>query len=440
MLVSFNMSNFKSFAKEASVSLQAHKAEKTLGAAVVRVGNLDLPILTAAAIYGSNASGKSNFLLGLSFVHDAVVFSQAKWAQDDLIPVDPTIDNAEEPSRFEIEFVSPGGVLFRYGFEAYRTHFRSEWLYSYPKGKERRLFTRETAAVDGEMVTTWDPGPTLSGDARGHASSFSRVRHNSLLLAAFAQDNQADASEVRSWFRYFSVRMNDGPTVLHRGFTSKMANDYGYYKKLLLPLLKIADSNIVDVEFVAADKSGAIPTYLAEAPKEIQEFFQENMKYEVYFISNVNGTLYRIDYSKQSRGVKRLYIIAHELLNSLMNGGVIAIDELESSMHPQVASQLLAIYQNPMTNPHGAQLIFTTHETRLLNLKHLRRDQIWFVEKESGCSSLYSLLSFSPRKDENFEAGYLRGKYGALPQTAIDPDWIEGLKDRERYAAEEIAE
>ena len=432
MLISFNFRNFKSFADDAYFTMEAHGTEKTLRSAVIKFDGAKLPnLLPAAAIYGANASGKSNFLLAIDLMADAVVRSQSDWKISSTIRTDPNVENANEPSRFEIEFLSLDSIRYRYGFEAYPTHFSSEWLYSYPKGRERQLFTRTTNLDGVEAETTWTSGANLQGDARSHNSSFTRVRPNSLLLSALAQDNQADALDVYNWFTRVDVRMSDGPTGLHRDFVARMADEDEQYRKLLLPLLKIADSNIVGVKLIKDEKETEISPVFAGAPKEFLDFLKENSKYQIKFSTNVRGNVHDIDYSKQSRGVKRMFVIANEVIRSIKSGGLFVVDELESSLHPHVASQLLALYQNRVTNPRGAQVIFSTHETRLLNLAHLRRDQIWFVEKEAGCSSVYSLLEFSPRKDENFEAGYLRGRYGALPQTAVDPGWMEVVAEIE---------
>ena len=98
-------------------------------------------------------------------------------------------------------------------------------------------------------------------------------------------------------------------------------------------------------------------------------------------------------------------------------------------MHPHMAAQILGLFQSHSTNPKGGQLIFSTHDTNLLNIRHLRRDQIWFVEKEASRSHLYPLLDFAPRKDENLEVGYLRGRYGAIPALGLDADWVNGGAD-----------
>lgn len=433
MLISFNLRNFKSFADEAQISLEASKSEKSLKSAVLQTSRQ--PLLPAVAIYGANASGKSNFLIALDVFRGAVLDSQSRWDVKQAIPVDPNVSQPTEPTRFEVEFHLRSS-RYRYGFEAFRTHVASEWLYSYPKGRERMLFKRETVLSDGEFSTETVMGVNLSGDARSNTSSSSRVRQNSLFISALAQDNQLDAKRVRDWFSRVMTNVNEAPSSQVRDFTSGTVAEFPYLKKMLLALVRLADSNINDIEF--EETEAVVPPIFSGMSEEFVEMYKENLKYKVFFVSNIRGVEHKIEFSKQSRGVKRMYLYGNELMICLRSGGLFVVDELESSMHPHVASQLLALFQNRMTNPYGAQILFTTHETRLLNLQHLRRDQIWFVEKVEGCSSLYSLLEFGPRRDENFENGYLKGRYGALPQTGLDPIWTDAMAEEGEEVEEDL--
>jgi AAA15 family ATPase/GTPase len=138
------------------------------------------------------------------------------------------------------------------------------------------------------------------------------------------------------------------------------------------------------------------------------------------FVSKIAGDQYKLPIEVQSGGVKRIYSTAASVCMSIAEGSLLLVDEIDASMHPHMVAKLVSIFQNKSTNPNGSQLIFTTHDSHLMNIQHLRRDQVWFAEKNDGLSELYSLTEFSPRKNENLESGYLRGKFGAVPSTGIN--------------------
>lgn len=431
MLISFTLENFKSFRGRASLNLLARKADKTLQSALIvppSKKKINDRLLAATAIYGPNASGKTNLLIGLWYVRRAVLHSQSTWKANTGTRFDANLGNKDVDGFFEIEMIIQS-IRYRYGFSVSRFKFSEEWLFCYPLGRERLLFHRTSTEKDDEIDYELETGATLSGDKREHESSFRRTRENSLFISAAAQDNQTECLLIQEWFKtnvVSEIRLN--VNALDQGLTSILAFDYPNFKSLLIPLMKAADPCIKDIvvrrESVGESRRDANDS-------EDHRFSKENVdRHKVNFIVCSNGTDIEIPFEKQSRGIKRLYSLSAGLITALKFGRVCIIDELETSMHSHVASQLLALFQNRSSNPRGAQLIFTTHETRLLNLQHLRRDQVWFCERDSnGHSSLYSLIEFSPRKDENFEIGYIRGRYGAVPAAGIDPSWLKAIND-----------
>lgn len=433
MLISFSIENFKSFKERAQISLVPKRADTTIRGAMIPV---ELPgmtaghLLSAAAIYGANASGKTNFLLALRAMKDAVVRSQSKWQLTSSIPIDQHLNNTAQPTEFEIELVSDG-VRYRYGFLASQKMFIREWLYSYPKGRERELFNRTTEGDEEEKNIQITFGKALSGLARDHQSTMRRVRPNSLFLSAAAQDNQSECASIYKWF-YNNLFYTDlvKSEKLASGFTSLLASDFTSFHTLLGPIMKIADSSISNIKIEKTADDG--PEFLEidldtkDGTKTIVD--RSNNTLVLFTLTDGKNSI-DVDYNRESRGVKRLYSIASQLITTLAQGKILVVDELESSMHAHVASKILALFQSKASNPHGAQIIFTTHDTRLLSLQHLRRDQIWFCEREGLSSQIYSLQDFSPRKDENFETNYLRGRYGAVPKATIDPVWIANINN-----------
>lgn len=423
MLISFSLRNYKSFRGRSELSTVARKTEKSIPGALIYAsmpGSEGEAVLPAVAIYGANASGKSNFLLGLSTMRTAVIKSQADWKPGTRIPVDPHAALSEQPTEFEIQMLIDG-VRYRYGFSASSEAIWSEWLFSYPVGRERMLFRRTTREDPENYFIEIDVGSSFSGAKREHDSTVKRVRNNSLILSGFAQDNQKECSKIYSWFNNRVItKTNLDFSSREQSLTSVLACDHDNFKALLEPLMRMSDSSIKEIS--VRDLTGPLsPT---------DPGFLDRMKtLSVKFKLSDGQDEFEVDFKNESRGVKRLYELAAPLITALAHGYTIIIDELETSMHAHVASQLLALFQNSSSNPNGAQIIFTTHETRLLNLQHLRRDQIWFCEKLGVNSELYPLLEFSPRKDDNFEAGYLKGRYGAVPQAVIDPSWISRIND-----------
>ena len=436
MLVSFTIENFKSFREMAQLSLLAKRTDKTARSALME---MDLPgmgkqaLLPAAAIYGANASGKTNFLLAIKFMRMAVLQSQTNWKPYNSIPVDCHLSESDQnDTQMEIQFIHED-VRYRYGFSANKKFFSSEWLYSYPKGRERELFFRTTADNKTEYNISIRCGSSFKGLKRDHESSARRVRHNSLFLSAASQDNQEDSSSVYKWFKNNiignSTMSSDDSS---HGFTSLLAHEYEQFKILLEPLIRMANPAVKNIVINKREDEKS-----RSDVDQDEDIYEQSKKYEVSFVLSDGGNEITVDRKSESRGVKRLYSIAFDIISCLKFGRVLIVDELESSMHSQVASQILALFQSKASNPHGAQLVFTTHETRLLNLQHLRRDQIWFCEKKGISSALYPLSEFAPRSDENFESSYLKGKYGAVPQAVIDRKWIEAINDEAVFDNEE---
>lgn len=424
MLISVRLENFKSFEGNGEISLVAAKTEKSIPEASVPMslpGTDARALLTAAAIYGPNASGKTNFLIALDRIREAIVNSQSKWKPDQEIPVEPHFLRSQDPTTIEVQFIIES-VRYRYGVTARKELFIKEWLYSYPKGRERELFVRTSSVEDDDRITTQVAfGNSLSGYQRDFESSARRVRPNSLFLSSAAQDNQEECTAVRKWFsRSIDVAINDGGKAFTTA-TSIMALNYEKFEKLLLSLMKFADPSISSV---AISYDGDDADLSMDLKREDFDKIMRGLRVKFAFGEEPESVL---DFENESRGVKRLYALSSRIIKSLSLGTVAVIDELESSLHPHIAAQLVGLYQSKSSNPLHAQLIFTTHETRLLSLSHLRRDQIWFVEKTDRRSEIFSLIEFGPRKDLDLENSYMRGRFGAVPQASIPADWHEAI-------------
>jgi AAA15 family ATPase/GTPase len=439
MLLAFRFRNFRSFSEKVELSFVAHKADKMLSECLLdpKIGKRsETRVLPAIAIYGANAAGKSNILLALDYMCNAIRRSHANWKPSGGTRTTPSLISADQsPSTFEAD-IALNGIRYNFGFTATAQNFVEEWLYSYPKGRERRLYHRNTELHDGEFQTDVTFGEHFSGDeSKDLRPIVRRTRENSLFLSAAAQDNQIEARLV---YEYFSRRFSLAGAKQQRdefhkyisNMSSFMASTHEGYRNVILPVLKLADPSISDFRVSGGPGKELIESGIESFDeKEIEDFIQKLSKFKVDFIIKHGDQEHFIPFESESRGVQKIFGLFSMLWIPLTLGHVVVIDELESSMHPHLAHFIVDLFQNPEINTKGAQLIFTTHDSNLLDRTLLRRDQIWFVEKRECNSHLYSLLEFSPRKDENLEAGYLRGRYGAIPALNFESNWFRASSE-----------
>jgi hypothetical protein len=393
MLRSFRLVNHRSFATEQELSL-------------LPVYDREQAALPVAAIYGANASGKSNLLDGLAFMRHAVLHSFRSWEAGNGVPRHPfRLDPAlgAQPSGYVVDVVVDD-VRHTYGFTVSADRVLEEWLYSYPEKKKRVLFER----LDGRIRF----GSTLSSVRAKLDLLYELTRPNALFLSVAAQSDSEPMLPMHRWFR-------TGVAVLPWG------NDGAYYeigrrmkaflggnperRRLVVGLLATADVGISDLRII--DEPLDRPwitvdqTFERTAPKLL---FQHEGSDELF------------DFEDESAGTRSWTNLLPYLLESLESGGSMIIDEFDASLHPLLAARLIGLFRDPETNPRGAQLIFTTKDTGLLGSslgeEVLARDQIWFVEKDrQGASRLYPLSDFKPRENENWERRYRGGSYGAVP-------------------------
>lgn len=373
---------------------------------VVRVEGLDVDLLRVAGIYGPNAAGKSNVLAALEFMQSAVAESHRVWKPEGAIPVEPFLldpTSPSAPSLFEVDVLIQG-VRYQYGFKLDRDRVLEEWLYAYPKGRRQVWFHRDSSAPQPFTF-----GKQLKGNNRVIEAL---TRKNSLFLSAAAENNHQALLPIYSWFGealFFSpvLRGVDGWST-----SSVLRFDREVDKGTILGLLALADLGVTDLEIDKSEKllkdaDGQVLARVGKIP-------------ELKLRHQAKGGSVWLPFDKESRGTQTWLFLSGLILRILARGGVLCIDELDTSLHAHLAAEVLRIFQDPKRNPNNAQLLFNTHDTTLLgNLlgePALHRDQVWFVEKDDeGATHLYPLTDFKPRKLENLERGYLQGRYGAIP-------------------------
>jgi hypothetical protein len=250
MLVSFRVRNFKSFQEEATLNLTAMSTDSALPDAITAVeesSGATARLLSAAAIYGANASGKTNFLLALDVFRRAISYSQSHWNSGSGTGLVPSIATPNEPTLLEAIFIVKG-VRYRYGFSGNKEAYLQEWLFSYPTGRERLLFRRTTEVADKNHSTTADFKRNLRGSRRDFDSTLRRTREDSLLLSAMSQDNQQDCQDVYEYFRSANALITPKHEMLDSDYTSRFASSSKTYRNMVLGLLSTSDAAISDIE------------------------------------------------------------------------------------------------------------------------------------------------------------------------------------------------
>jgi AAA15 family ATPase/GTPase len=419
MLLEFSVRNFRSFRDEQTLSLFAGPGDELRETHTMSIpGSDDERALRSAVIYGPNASGKTNLLLAVDAMRKIVVNSASNLQRgDDISWIEPfrfTEEARNSPTTFRVSFILDD-VEHEYEFKATRTEILEEGLYSYPKGRRRRVYERtlDSNHSEGEF----EKSPHFAGQKE---QIWQATRANALYLSTAAQLNNEDLSQVYDWFRntltYLTGRRMaaDHPGSTH---TARSCEDQETREEILT-LLNAADVGIQNlyVEKESSELADAILDWAdsLDSAVHIEEDIRRTIRFQHTDEGGEEGLLKLED---ESHGTQQLFSLAGPILDVLENGWVLLVDELDSSLHPKMVMEVVGLFNNPETNPYGAQLIFNTHDTTLLDQDLLRRDQIWLTEKfEQGETKLTPLLDFSPRKHtEALEKNYRQGRYGGIP-------------------------
>ncbi len=426
MLIEFSVGNFGPFKEKATLSLIAAKIrskDKQIDEDHVIQIDDDLGLLRSAAVYGANASGKSKLVAAAAFMRRWVRESFASSPTDANIPVEPfrlSTETENQPSFFEIVFLLEK-QQYRYGFVADRARIHSEWLYAIPAVHEIKLFERE----DQQIIP--NASQPLAKEFRAIEKMLKKInpehplRPNTLFLSVAAQNNGPTAQKVFKWFsqmRFMSGLSDYG----FRNFTLEMFENPSQ-KAQIIELVHALD---VDIEDILVRRKTKEET-LAEIPEEIRGVLSQiatGAAYEIttqHYKRNAQGEIVRYETLDmdihESAGTQKLFFMVGPIIDTLSRGRVLWVDEMEARLHPKMTDAIVNLFNSPATNPHNAQLIFTTHDTNLLNVRKMRRDQIWFIEKDRMAASLlYSLVEFKIRNDDaSLEQDYIDGRYGAIP-------------------------
>lgn len=414
MLIEFEVANFQALRDSQRFSMVKGTGTELQETNVFRTPEPSaFELLRSAAIYGPNASGKTTFIRALATMQNIVLESATAWKAGDQLPVTPFLlssETREKPSAFEITFLLDG-VRYQYGFSTTARLIHDEWLFAFPKGRSQRWFQRAWNAESSQHQ--WYLGDKLEGEKQLWQKS---TRDNALFLSTAVNLNARQLRPIHDWFRtHLRVAGIGGWSP---DFSASQCQ--GGQKESILQFLRAADLAIKDV---LVEKS---PFDVKKLPNDMPETFRQallsDLKDEEVFETRTvhqadDGRNVAFDLETESAGTRRLFAFAGPWLDALENGYTLFIDELNNSLHPQLVRYLIELFHDPERNNKNAQLVFTTHETSILDQHVLRRDQVWFCERDGDqAARIYPLTDFRPRKGrENIELAYLSGRYGALP-------------------------
>ncbi len=428
MLIEFSVANYRSFRDEVTLSMVASPLKTGEGVPDERnqfAAPGDINLLTSAAIYGANASGKSNLIAAINFMRRFVITSSNIREEDEGIDVDPfrlSTDTDTEPSSFEVVFIADE-QHYRYGFEVTTERVVTEWLHVVPTIREPSLFERDD---DDIKLFERDRDDIVLGErfeAEGQDLK-TKTRYNALFLSVVAQFAGATAQTVLEWFRTCNSLRGLSDHSLLPFTVSQMGKNEMSDK--IVEFVRSMDLGINGIQLSKVKENTDFPPRQTRGIRVLRGERSEDTELERVSIHTVHrqyddegeivgNDLFTMD-EHESQGTQKLFALSGPLLDTLEKGKVLFVDELDARLHPLLTREIVKLFNDPEKNPNRAQLVFATQDTNLLDHRLLRRDQIWFTEKDrQGGSHLYSLVEFKIHNDALFEKDYIQGRYGAIP-------------------------
>ena len=404
MIIEFSVKNYRSIKDEARLSLAANSdkalRETNVFAPTAENESRSIPLLRSAAIYGPNAAGKTNLLRALRTMQEIVARSNSDLGEIPVTPFQFDKISKTHPTKLEV-IILVDGVRYQYGFSATSRMIFSEWLYAWPRGRPQLWFRREGVAKE---KTEFKFGNRLTGDKEVWRRA---TRPNALFLSTAIALNSEKLRPIYNWFtENLHIAGIDG---WGNGFT--ISRCHGEFKQHIINFLKAADLAISNIHIIEKELS----IEQASLREEIMKDSKGAKEIELRVNHDMLGYEIDLDLSEESDGTQKIFALSGPWLDTLANGHIIVIDELHDNLHPLLVKYLVQRFHT--ASEKGAQLIFSTHDTAILDQSILRRDQIWFCERnDAQATSLYPLTDFhSLERFKNLERSYLTGRFGALP-------------------------
>lgn len=420
MLHQFTLGNYRSFYKKRTIDLMAEGISESPADNIAIDGKHK--VLKTLAVYGANSSGKSNLVKAISEMRLLVLKSNKLNDNENLrhFPFLFQVDADKEPTFFEVVFSSPATV-YRYGFEYNHERIVNEWLFEKKSRSEKMLFIRTDDGID------WDENAFQEGNMPDSVN----LNDNRLFLSLCNQLGGPVSKSIMSWFQNDLLVMSGLTNQYYRTYTQRLFKEKDPKSDKALALFK--DLQLGFNQLRVHEEPNVV--FDGEIPSELVELFKGNEKrtvvdsrHNLYTkTGKVCGTVEVPFEQYESDGTQKLFDLSGPMFNVLSKGSTLVIDELDAKMHPLISQYLISIFNSPTKNPNNAQLVFTTHDTHLLSSHLLRRDQIWFTEKDQAeQTDLYNMMDIvlpdgtKPRNDSNYEKNYIAGRYGAVPYIIND--------------------
>lgn len=400
MLIRFSFKNFKSFKNENCLDMEATSL-KEHEYNVAKVDNGEY--LKVSAIYGANASGKTNVLQAFDYMKKRILVSDDSKKNS---PIDEEnvysfmINN--DPIALEVEILAKNNKIYKYGFELVKDNIISEWLYEKRVNKFYSIFEREKNNVKNIR--------------NNKITMLANIDERTLFLNIYSKidRNNEDFSNVYDWFvnsTYLDLGNPNFERFINNRVSLKILSDENY-KKELLKFIKTFDSGIEGIK---------------TTPDSIEAVKSNNGIIDIEVIhKGENGDLKALPFYLESNGTRKMFHLFDFFMDALKNGMVLFVDELDAKLHPLLTRYIINLFHNSDTNKGNGQLIYSTHDTVNLNKETFRRDEIWFAEKDKdGISEIYALSDYileddknagkKVRNDATYNKDYLTGRYGAIP-------------------------
>ena len=399
MLIRFSFKNFKSFKNENCLDMEATSLkEHEYNVAKTKNGEY----LKVSAIYGANASGKTNVLQAFDYMKKRILVSDDSKKNS---PIDEgniysfMINN--DPIALEVEILAKNNKIYKYGFEVLKDKIISEWLFEKRVNKFYAIFERENNNVSMKP---------------NKISELVNIDERTLFLNIYSKidRNNEDFSNVYDWFvnsTYLDLGNPNFERFINNRVSLKILSDENY-KKELLKFIKTFDSGIEGIK---------------TTPDSIEAVKSNNGIIDIEVIhKGENGELKALPFYLESNGTRKMFHLFDFFMDALKNGMVLFVDELDAKLHPLLTRYIINLFHNSDTNKGNGQLIYSTHDTVNLNKETFRRDEIWFEEKDQdGISEIYALSDYileddknagkKVRNDATYNKDYLTGRYGAIP-------------------------
>ena len=400
MLIRFNFKNFKSFKDENCLDMEATSL-KEHEYNVAKINNEE--ILKVSAIYGANASGKTNVLQAFSYMKDKILVSDDSKVNS---PIDEeniySFMINDKPISLEVEILAKNNKIYKYGFDILKDKIIAEWLYEKRVNKFYKIFERNNNNV--QLI-----------NVKNKLFDLANIDDRSLFLKSFRAIDKSneDFNNVYEWFmnsNYLNLGDPKFENALNKRISLRIVEDKKY-KDELLAFIKTFDETIDSINV---------------SPNSLEEIKNTNGFIKVELVHNYEKGKRALPLSLESNGTMKMFHLFDFFMEALKNGMVLFVDELDAKLHPLLTRYIINLFHNSEKNTGNGQLIYSTHDTVNLNKETFRRDEIWFTEKnKNGVSELYSLSDYiiedengntkKVRNDATYNKDYLTGRYGAIP-------------------------